>query len=382
MSRPQAYEPYGYYRGNEADQYTFYRLPKALFTNARYKNLSDGAKILYGLMLDRMGLSVKNSWLDEQDRVYIIFTLEHVQEYMNCKHDKAIKMLAELDTDKGVGLIERVRQGQGRPAIIYVRKFFDTSGESGAEYSTTPNNPANYAGNPNPTTPDNHTEVLTSEKPKSALPDMPKSRTRKNRSQDIGNSEAIKNYKSNIDFNDIDSNDTETHSIPIPPQTPLLHTPQCTQPPAQGHNQNQNPDRIGTETAQSMSAFDIYREIIHDNIEYAHLQANHKYDRDRIDEIVDLMLETVCTSRKTIRIASDDYPAALVKSKFLKLNPMHIEYVLECLKNNTTEIRNIKKYLLAVLFNAPSTMDSYYTSLVAHDMASGKLYGGRNGGGA
>ena len=170
MSKPEYYQPYGYYYGNEADQYTFYRLPKALFTNDRYKNLSDGAKILYGLMLDRMGLSIKNSWLDDNDRVYIIFTLENVQEFMNCKHDKAIKMFAELDTDKGVGLIERVRQGQGRPAIIYVRKFF---------------NPA---------------EVLTSEKPKSALPDMPKSRTRKNRSQEIGNSEAIKNDISNNNF--------------------------------------------------------------------------------------------------------------------------------------------------------------------------------------
>ena len=125
-----------------------------------------------------------------------------------------------------------------------------------------------------------------------------------------------------------------------------------------------------------MSAFDIYREIIHDNIEYAHLLENNRHDQDRISEIVDLMLETVCTSRHTIRIASDDYPAELVKAKFLKLNTFHIEYVLECLRNNTTEIRNIKKYLLAVLFNAPSTMDSYYTYLVAHDMASGKLMGG------
>jgi len=154
MSKQQSYEPYGYYHGNEADQYTFYRLPKALFINPRYKNLSDGAKILYGLMLDRMGLSVKNNWMDEQDRVYIIFTLENVQEFMNCKHDKAIKMLSELDTDKGVGLIERVRQGQGRPAIIYVRKFFDNeqSGNPGAE------RPKN---NPDPT------EVKNSEKPKS-----------------------------------------------------------------------------------------------------------------------------------------------------------------------------------------------------------------------
>jgi len=149
-------QPYGYYYGGEADQYTFYRLPKALFTNSRYKDISDGAKILYGLMIDRMSLSIKNGWTDEQDRVYIIFTLEDAQEYMNCKHDKGVKMFAELDTEKGVGLIERVRQGQGKPAIIYVLKFFDPA------------------------------EVLTSEKPKSGLPDMPQSRLLKNRSQDIG----------------------------------------------------------------------------------------------------------------------------------------------------------------------------------------------------
>ena len=123
-------------------------------------------------------------------------------------------------------------------------------------------------------------------------------------------------------------------------------------------------------------AFEIYREIIHENIEYPHLLDNHKYDRDRIDEIVALILETVCTARKTIRIASDDYSAELVKAKFLKLNSEHIGFALDCLKNNTPEIRNIKKYILAVLFNAPSTIDSYYTALVAHDMASGKLFGG------
>lgn len=136
-----------------------------------------------------------------------------------------------------------------------------------------------------------------------------------------------------------------------------------------------NTEGKGTESAQNMSAFEIYREIIHENIEYAHLRERYPYDHERIDEIVDLMLETVCTSRKIIRIASDDYPAALVKSKFLKLNNDHIEYVLDCLKKNTTDIRNIKKYLLAVLFNAPSTIDNHYSALVAHDMASGKLRG-------
>ena len=109
-----------YYYGCEAEQYTFYRFPKALFTNDRYKSLSDGAKILYGLMLDRMGLSLKNGWLDEQNRVFIYFTLEDLQEYMNCGHNKGVKLMAELDN---IGLIERVKQGLGRPAIIYVKRF-------------------------------------------------------------------------------------------------------------------------------------------------------------------------------------------------------------------------------------------------------------------
>jgi len=134
-------------------------------------------------------------------------------------------------------------------------------------------------------------------------------------------------------------------------------------------------ERNGTE-AKSMNAIEIYRDIILDNIEYPFMLERYPYDHDSIDGIVDLMLETVCTARKTIRIAGDDYPAELVKSKFLKLTSTHIEFVMDCMKKNTTEIRSIKKYLLAVLFNAPSTIDPYYTALVAHDMASGKLYGG------
>ena len=98
-----------------------------------------------------------------------------------------------------------------------------------------------------------------------------------------------------------------------------------------------------------------------------------KFDGDRLDEIVDLMLETVCTARKRVRIAGDDYPAELVKSKFMKLDGEHIRFVLDCMRENTTKIRNIKQYLKAALFNAPSTIGNYYTSLVAHDMASGAL---------
>ena len=129
------------------------------------------------------------------------------------------------------------------------------------------------------------------------------------------------------------------------------------------------PERRGME-AFKQSAVDIYREIIMENIEYDELMQDPKMDKERLDEIVDLMLETVCSARKTLRIAGDDYPAELVKSKFLKLNSSHIEFVMDCMRENTTKIRNIKQYLRAVLFNAPSTIDNYYTALVAHDMAS------------
>ena len=147
-----------------------------------------------------------------------------------------------------------------------------------------------------------------------------------------------------------------THSIPIL-STPL---PEGTAAPERKGNGYTN-----------MDAVRAYEEVIKDNIEYAFLIQDKNIDRGMLDEIVALMLETVCTRRKVVRIAGDDYPAELVKSKFMKLNSSHIQFVIDCMHQNTTKIRNIKKYLLAVLFNAPNTIDSYYTALVAHDMAGG-----------
>ena len=121
-------------------------------------------------------------------------------------------------------------------------------------------------------------------------------------------------------------------------------------------------------------AYKIYEEIIKDNIEYDHLVTYGRVEKERLDEIVSLILETVCTRRKTIRIAGDDYPAELVKAKFMKLDSSHIEFVFGCMKENTTKIRNIKQYLKAVLFNAPNTIDSYYTALVNHDMYGGSRF--------
>ena len=117
-----------------------------------------------------------------------------------------------------------------------------------------------------------------------------------------------------------------------------------------------------------MQERESYRELILENIEYDYLIQNHRLDRDRLDELVELMVDTVCSRRETIRIAGDDYPAEVVKSRFLKLDSSHIEYVLDRMRENTTYVRNIKKYLLAALYNAPATIGSYYTSLVSHDL--------------
>ena len=166
--------------------------------------------------------------------------------------------------------------------------------------------------------------------------------------------------KTNLSKKEKPNTDTQsTHSIPI-------HSPN----PSPFEGAAQPPER---KRKEPNDAYRVYEEIIKDNICYDILKQDMPYDHDRIDEIVDLILETVCTRRRTIRIAGDDYPAELVKTKFMKLDSEHIRFVLDCMRENTTKIRNIKQYLRAALFNAPSTIGNYYTSLVAHDMASGAL---------
>ena len=155
----------------------------------------------------------------------------------------------------------------------------------------------------------------------------------------------------------INTDGQSTYSIPIPSLTPAPLGDKAAATP---------PERKGTGKDEAVR---IYREIILENIEYDYLIQDRSIDREQLDEIVDLMLETVCTSRKTIRVTGDDYPAELVKSKYMKLNGEHIRFVLDCLRENTTRVRNIKQYLRAMLFNAPSTISNYYTALVAHDMA-------------
>ena len=194
------------------------------------------------------------------------------------------------------------------------------------------------------------------ELPQKPVSDLPTLENPTQLNKDILRTDLSKKEKSITDL-------SSTDSIPIlsPYPSPLS---------VDGEQAAAPPERKRKETAASENeAYRIYREIICDNIEYDILLQDKRIDRDRLDEIVDIILETLCSSRKKIRIAGDDYPAELVKSKFMKLNSSHIEFVFDCLRENTTKIRNIRQYLRAVLFNAPSTIDSYYTALVAHDMA-------------
>ena len=171
--------------------------------------------------------------------------------------------------------------------------------------------------------------------------------------KDIQKTDLPKKEKINTDL-------SSTDSIPIHSLNPLPYDGEAATPPERKRK-------------EATDAYSVYEEIIKDNIEYDHFVRYGQVDKDRLDEIVSIILETVCSKRKTIRIAGDDYPAELVKAKFMKLNSSHIEFVFDCMKENTTKIRNIKQYLKAVLFNAPNTIDSYYTALVAHDMATGKI---------
>ncbi len=298
---------FDYHYGAEADTYSFYRIPKTLFTDPKFAGVSCEAKVLYGLMLDRMSLSVKNNWFDGENKVFIYFTLEDVQEYLNCQRDKAMKLLAELDMAKGVGLIERIRQGQGRPSRIYVKKIIGGS------------------------------DLLKSEKPTTRQPEKPTHASRKNRPLEVEETNPNK-----TEYIKTDMNETEQSINPAD----MLKT--------QERGAEDAADRI-----------DGYRELLAENISYELLCDTH--GAERMEGILDLLTETVCSNRKTIRVGCEDLPAEIVRSRLLKLGSLHIDYVFDCLDANTTKIQNIRAYLLTALYRAPTTIEPYYSAEVRHD---------------
>ena len=284
---------YDYFYGAQADQFSFIRIPTVLFSQEQFKNISPEAKVLYGILLKRMDLSAKNGWLDDKGRVYIICTLEEIMETLNCGNQKAVKLMDELEGK--IGLIERKRQGLGKPNLIYVKNFIC---------------PVDKVDNSAPShflKCENHTSGDVK----------------------ITLQEVRKSHGSNTDNNDTDNRYTE------------------------------NPIYPGRDE-EEMRARMICESFFKDQIEYDYLLDQYPYEGETIRGILDLLVDTYCSKRKYIRVAGDDKPADVVKSQIAKLNSSHIQYVIDCLKENTTDVRNIKQYLLAALYNAPTTISPYY----------------------
>ena len=335
---------FNYYYGSEADQFSFIRIPKIMLIEKVFQTLSMAAKVLYGVLLDRMSLSMKNGWLDEENRVYIIYQIGEIQEDLGFTKKKAMDLLAELEE---FGLLEKKRRGHGLPNILYVKSFMTEKETRGSETGTSEaeqeedRSPGN--GTSEPETFDSldsrSAEICTQEVPKSALLEVPESAPLRSKTN-INNT-----YRSKTESNPIVSTGEE-------------------KPVRQDVIRKEEKRHTDTPAARAK----IYEQIIRENICYDDLLISHAEDRELIDGITDLILETVLGTRDEILIASSRYPAEVVRSRFLKLNYFHIEYVLHCLRQNTTKVKNIRKYLLATLFNAPSTMDGYYQAEVNHDM--------------
>ena len=277
-----------YFYGQAGELFSVYRIPKALFQEQRFQNLSTDAKILYGILLDRMSLSAKNGWLDEQGRVYIIYTVREVQESLCCAEHKAVKLFRELEQ---IDLIERKRRGLGRPSLIYVKDF--TTGLSKTHNLNCANSNSCAAEN----------AVQVQPKPQS---------------------------------NKTDKNKTEWN----------------------------DPDPI-----YSGGIREQLEDYFYQVLEVGLLLRLCPDDEDTIYQIVDLLVDTCATNRKMLRIAGDDKPAEVVRSRFMKLNADHIRFVLKCLAENSSPIRNMKQYLLASLYNAPTTMQLFYQNQTNHDLA-------------
>lgn len=293
---------FDYFYGAQAEQFSFYRVPKVLFTREQFKQLSAEAKILYGIMLDKLDLSVKNKWGDEKGRVYIIYTIEQIMEDMNCADQKATKLLDELE--KKCGLIERKRQGLGKPNLIFVKNFI--TGVEGPMMAQIQNR-------------ENH----DSEAVNITTADYPKSR-------------GINTNHNNTENNDI------------------------------------NPIQSGSDE-DGMCERNEYERYFRESLSIDVLLRENLGEEETILGILDLMVDVCCSKRSVIRIAGDDKPLAVVKSRFMKLNAEHIRYVLKCLSENTTRVRNIRQYLLTALYNAPATIRPFYQAWVNNDMATGQF---------
>lgn len=282
---------FDYFYEDQSQQFAFYRIPKVLFTDDRFQRISTEGKVLYGLLLDRVSLSRENGWIDTEGRVYIIFTLTSIRQAMNCAEKSAIKYLQELEE---FGLIERIKQGQGKPALIYVKNLFGQQNLQVRISNSYSSGTVKVTGQDQQLLQPNYTNI------------------------------------NHTDFN----------------HTNLILSDE---------------ERMG------------YEAYLLEQLDIPSLKKEYSHDSEMIDGMVEMILDVLCSKRETIRIAGDEKSLNVVKGRFMKLSMDHIRYVLNCLQGNTTKIRSIKQYILAALYNAPATIDSYYRAEVNYDMATGRF---------
>lgn len=348
---------FDYFRGMEAEQYTFYRIPKILFTAECFKTISCEAKVLYGLLLDRMSLSIKNRWFDEEDRVYIIFTVEEIAELMNCGTQKAVRLLKELDSEKGIGLVEKRRLGLGKPNVIYVKNFMVKQPEKEEKEPEKPVNTQNC---------ENHNSRVV----KATIQECPKSQFKNDENHNSGivkitTLECPKSQSNNTDINNTDFseneyNDTESSETDFNETDNILS----------------NPSHLSVRKTAGMidmvEEMEAYRKIIRENISYECFEDSRYRQQEEVDELVELMVEVmVMPDNSTVRIGGVDKPVVIVKNRFMKVEHGHIEYVVGCLEKNTSKVGNIRAYLLTTLYNSTMTIENYYRAEVNHDMYGG-----------
>ena len=379
---------FDYYYGIEAEQFSFYRVPRLLIKDKRFKGLSSDAKLLYGLMLDRMSLSVKNRWFDEDNRAYIYYTVEEIMNDLGCSHGTCAKIMAELDNKKGIGLIEKKRQGLGRPDIIYVKNFVTACASDPIQ------DDEKKPDNTDVSTEVQNLDFRTSRSPKGRSSEIQNLDFCKSNNRTSGNPNSIFQEVQNLDASYTNINYTDINNI-----NPSIHLSDNTD--------NNSNDRISenkewsdipgelssplhndrlqvnsvhlcdgdisqVSSGHSIDNVEAYIEQIKQNIRYDyHIQHDTCHDRELFDELYELICDIVCVSRKTVKIGGENYPYALVKAKFLKLNDSHLEYVITSMQNVTTKIKNIYAYLLTALYFAPNTKNHFYNQEVQYDMFGG-----------
>ena len=380
---------FDYYYGVQSEQFSFYRIPRLLIKDQHFKGLSSDAKLLYGLMLDRMALSMKNHWLDNENRAYIIYSISNVMEDINCSKPTCVKIMKELDS---FGLIERKRKGLGKPDIIYVKNFavLEDSQEQDEESS-------DAADTFEENKPVMSNENITSEGKQDELPEVKDFnfnneaygleiveteeifKEKEQISPNVGVNSGI-SKKSELpevkDFNfwnekTLTSGGKESLPLEVKNLAPNYNNNNYNNQSYNYINQSNlssQADQACKDEIDTIGNTDAYIQQIKKNLDYDFYMTNDVVymDKDLLKELFVIICDVVCTKSETIKISGYVYSCDYVRSKFLRLTSNHVMYVMDCIKNTTTKIANIKAYLLVALFNAPSTIDHYYQQEIRH----------------